>query len=469
MVVDFEYRPLDVHVPFHTSTARHRALAGAMGSGKSYALCAEAIAWCLEQPGIHGLITRKTVPMLRDSTEKVFFSILPPELYMAGKTSRVSNHIAEFIFPNGSKVTFKSIQDWMEFKSWNLGFIAYDEADEFDEELFMGMSFRLRQVDPNPEAIALGYKDPITKNGTWLAFNPNGHDWLYKHFVDPETADDGTDWFRSTSFDNPYLPPATLKEYLAKPDPWVRRYVLCQFDDFAGQIYENWGWDSHVLPRPPQLTGKEIVWMGCDPGMNSPTAGLWVVVDREQRRLIGIAEYQEKGLAAINHAASWRRIEAQNKMKVAWRVADGNYITRRDPGTATRLSDQYRRLGFRFSLGSNDPRITIPSLGSLIEQARFVLSPNCPQTYEAIRDYRWEDLTPQQRAAGIDARERPLKRNTHLVECAQYLSGRYLQPMKPEPEVPEDDFSAEVGRAIKKQLILGKAPIRNSDIGNMLV
>jgi hypothetical protein len=31
------------------------------------------------------------------------------------------------------------------------------------------------------------------------------------------------------------------------PTPWVKRYVLCNFDDFGGQIYQNWSYDTHVV------------------------------------------------------------------------------------------------------------------------------------------------------------------------------------------------------------------------------
>lgn len=62
MVINFEYKPMRVHESFHRSTTFERMLFGAFGSGKTYAIVAEAIAWCLEQPGIHGLVIRKTVP-----------------------------------------------------------------------------------------------------------------------------------------------------------------------------------------------------------------------------------------------------------------------------------------------------------------------------------------------------------------------------------------------------------------------
>lgn len=116
-----DYEPLAVHVPFHTSNSFERNMFGAMGSGKSYAICAEAIAWCLEQPGIEGIITRRTIPELRDSTEQVFFDLLPPELFERGTVSRAGGHYERFVFPNGSTVLFRSIDDWKKYKSYNLG------------------------------------------------------------------------------------------------------------------------------------------------------------------------------------------------------------------------------------------------------------------------------------------------------------------------------------------------------------
>ena len=74
---------LPVHVPFHQSTARERVNFGAFGSGKSYTICDEAIKLCLTFPGISGLVTRKTIPELRDSTERVFQERVPPEIWNA--------------------------------------------------------------------------------------------------------------------------------------------------------------------------------------------------------------------------------------------------------------------------------------------------------------------------------------------------------------------------------------------------
>jgi hypothetical protein len=93
----------------------------------------------------------------------------------------------------------------------------------------------------------------------------------------------------------------------------------------------------------------------------------------------------------------------------------------------------------------------------------------CPQTYEQIRDYKWEDLTPTQRAKEIDAPERPLKKNEHLVDCAQYLSSRWSRPMADPLPRPEQSFSDEVHRAIRKQMKGKRRAKLTHDLGSLPV
>lgn len=464
--ITFEYSPLPIHADFHRSLAYERFLFGAFGSGKTYAICAEAIAWCLEQPGIRGLVTRRTVPELRDTTETVFFEVLPPELYKMGEVRRMGGHVESFLFPNGSKVLFRSIDDWNKHKSLNVGFIAWDECDEFDDETYQGMLSRIRQRDPTPEGKEYG-ATMITRRGSWAASNPAGHNWLYKRAVDESTKLGSTEYWRSTSFDNPHLPPEYLDSLLQYPELWIRRYVLCQFDDFAGQIYENWNWDDHVVEPLKDYTPDSVHWMGFDPGTRAPTAGLWVVMNPADRTLTAISEYQEPGLDVPDHAMNFRRIEAQKRMRMKWRCADPT-ITTRDRGTNMKLSDQYARLGFYFDLGPKRPVDRIPMLGTLIRLNRFKVTKECLQTYEAIKDYQWEELTPHQRAKGEDPKEQPLKKNTHLVECAQYVSSRWVAP-PPRPAHPVDEsFSEEAQRLIKKQLAFKRlGPPINHDLGGV--
>lgn len=290
----------------------------------------------------------------------------------------------------------------------------------------------------------------------WAAANPEGHDWCWEYFV----RDKRGEWFRSTSFDNPYLPPAYLDRLLSYPEPWVRRYVLCQFDEFAGSIYPNWTWDRHVVdPFPRNPDGSvayppgSVFWMGLDPGTSdeNPTAGLWVALDYAQHRMVGIAEYQESGLNVDLHTRNWRLIESAHRTQVRWRTADPK-IRMRDPGSNNTLEDQLRRRGFSFHLGPIQEKDRIPPLGSLIEQGKFVVTTDCPMTYESISQYRWKDLTPAARSRGEEPPEKPLKKNTHLVECAQYIAARYMKPQPNDPALDDTRWDAELRRSIHRQV-----------------
>lgn len=460
MQIDFDYRPLPVHVPFHSSAEYERALFGAFGSGKTYGLCSEAIAWALEQPGIRGLIARKTVPELRDTTEAVFIDILPHSLYKQCEIKRSGGHIERVIFPNGSEILFRSLDDWNKHRSLNVGFIAYDEANEIDEETYMGMASRVRQRDPTAMAKAQGVKE-ITRRGIWLATNPNGHDWLYERFVS-DHPHDRTAYFKSTSFDNPFLPQEYLESLMSYPMPWIKRYVLCGFDDFAGQIYEDWNYEDHVIKMPKEVPHGDVFWMGMDPGTRNPTAALWAWVDKANRRLVCTDEYQGNA-AAVEHARAWRGIEHKRQMNVNWRVADPNVNTR-DRGTNMRLSDQYRRLGFYFQLGPRQHADRIPMLQQLITMKRFVVTEGAMQAYEQIKNYRWEDVTPAARAKGADPREAPLKKDDHLVDCAQYLSSRWVSPVRQGVPLHEETFSTKAQKLIRQKL----GGVRETTPGNEL-
>ena len=63
-----KHTPLPSQQKFHDSEATFKGFSGPIGSGKSQALCHEAIRLSYLNPGGMGLIGAPTYPMLRDST-----------------------------------------------------------------------------------------------------------------------------------------------------------------------------------------------------------------------------------------------------------------------------------------------------------------------------------------------------------------------------------------------------------------
>jgi PBSX family phage terminase large subunit len=465
------YQPLEVLKPFHASLARERYLFGGYGSGKSWALCAEAIAAGLEQPGSEIMVCRKTIPSLRDTTEAIFMSLLPQQFVDACVISRAGGHLNTVLFPNGSLYYFRGMDDWTKHKSHNLAFMFWDEADEMDLESFEGMMSRIRQV--RPTNVPAG-TPPITRRGIVCASNPAGHNWLWQRAVNPETKHKHAAHFVSTSLDNPHLPFDTLESWLNMPDPWVRRFVMCSFEEFAGQVYESWHWDTHVI-KPFRNARNEYAYdpsnwfvMGFDPGTSSGNAALWCYYDRPNHRLVGVAEYLESGLAATVHAASWKKIEREHRMRRVTRIADGAAITVRDRGTNMGLDDQYRRLGFPFQVGPRRIEDRLYPLGQLIHSRRFVITEDCPETYKQIVNYRYEDLTPTMRLKGGEPK--PLKKDVDLVDAAQYCSSRFIAAPKFRQYASEkEQFTAEVNAAIKRQLTQKRFATSEHDLGSVPV
>src|ERR1700753_2774522 len=73
---NIDYSPLPSQKQFHASTARFKGFSGPIGSGKSQALCQEAIRLSYLNPGRQGLIGAPTYPMLRDATLTSFLEVL---------------------------------------------------------------------------------------------------------------------------------------------------------------------------------------------------------------------------------------------------------------------------------------------------------------------------------------------------------------------------------------------------------
>src|SRR6266481_739854 len=73
---DIAYAPLPSQARFHWSVARFKGFSGPIGSGKSQALCHEAIRMSYLNPGRQGLVGAPTYPMLRDATLTSFLEYL---------------------------------------------------------------------------------------------------------------------------------------------------------------------------------------------------------------------------------------------------------------------------------------------------------------------------------------------------------------------------------------------------------
>jgi hypothetical protein len=100
--------PLPVHTAFHVDVATSARCSARWDRARVTRSCAEAIAWCLEQPGIRGVIARKSIA--RPARHDRGGLLRPaPARALQGRRARAAAAATsrEFTFPNGSTVLFR--------------------------------------------------------------------------------------------------------------------------------------------------------------------------------------------------------------------------------------------------------------------------------------------------------------------------------------------------------------------------
>jgi hypothetical protein len=102
---------------FFTSTAFTKGFSGPVGSGKTYALCYEALQCTARNPGRVGLIGAPTYPMLRDVTLTTMLEILEEKRipYSYLKQENVLT-----LERSKSKILFRSLERFENLRGPNL-------------------------------------------------------------------------------------------------------------------------------------------------------------------------------------------------------------------------------------------------------------------------------------------------------------------------------------------------------------
>lgn len=216
------------------------AYVGGQGSGKSVALCTAAILNCYAEPGGFSLMGRLNMPALETTTMKTFLEMVPEgygEWAEAKKT---------FTFTNRHQVIFKHLdvadpKVVGHIRSLNLSGAYVDEATEIKEEVYFLLLGRLRRK--TTQAAGLSHK-------IRLASNPAGHDWIWRHFFDPNRK---PEWrlsnlgITASTMDNPFLPREYVQNMLnTYPQDWADRFIYGSFSDFSDLVYKEFAETTHT-------------------------------------------------------------------------------------------------------------------------------------------------------------------------------------------------------------------------------
>jgi hypothetical protein len=164
---EIKYEPLPSQRKFHRSTASFKGFSGPIGSGKSQALCHEAIRLSYKNPGRTGLIGAPTYPMLRDATLTSLTEALEENEipYDVNK----SDYVLTMKDP-GSRILLRSVDEFERLRGTNLAWFGLDELTYTQEGAWLRLEGRLR----DPKA---------TVRCGFAVWTPKGFDWVYRKFI----------------------------------------------------------------------------------------------------------------------------------------------------------------------------------------------------------------------------------------------------------------------------------------------
>lgn len=138
-----------------------------MGSGKTQALCAEAVRLAYRNYGRTGLIGAPTYPMLRDAT----IASLTEYLNSLGIGFEVNRGENVLTIPEiGSRILFRAVEEFERLRGSNLAWFGVDELTYTSEDAWLRLEGRLR----DPKA---------TELCGFAVWTPKGYDWVYERFV----------------------------------------------------------------------------------------------------------------------------------------------------------------------------------------------------------------------------------------------------------------------------------------------
>lgn len=258
---------------FHRSKADWKFYGGAMGGGKSKALCEEALQAALEYPGIEILIGRLEHKAIVTSTRKTMFrEVMPPALLEYCRVVRSGPN--DFIeFPNGSVIHFVGVSDPVQFHSSEYGLIILDEAHQIPEDSVQTLNSRLRQKCRECHETKAMKCNHLPLQ-VLVAANPEnpGH-WLYKYFLagaektefgyyKPELClDEDSDPVGDSEFifasprDNPYLSEQYIAQNLGgMKERFRKRYLEGEWIHLDGHCF----FDTDVLAEYEQAAPSPL-------------------------------------------------------------------------------------------------------------------------------------------------------------------------------------------------------------------
>lgn len=390
MIIDKEVNPHFENFLFDWHYKTY-LLFGGYGSSKSYHIALKIVLKCLQEKR-KVLVVREVYETIRESCFDLFEEILNDMELLAedGRKANKRKVISktspmQFIFPNGSRIIFKGMDNPKKLKSINdVSIIWIEEASEVKYDGYKELLGRLRHKDLSMHMI--------------LSWNPvDEQNWTFKHFfinreskrmiLNPEKlykkrilVKNGTYYHHSLPDDNLFLPKSYLKqlEELAEYDPDLYRVAR------LGRYGAN---GTKVLPQLIYMSAEDVnrrvakvpdslKFNGLDWGFEtSYNALVRVAIDEPTETLLVYHEYYK------NHQTDPELAAAINYMKDELITADSE-----DP----KAIKYFNLTGFRMRGCKKWAGSRLSNIRKVKRFKHIIISDACPNTWDELKDLTYK-------------------------------------------------------------------------------
>lgn len=242
--------------------------------------------------------------------------------------------------------------------------------------------------------------------------NPDGPSHWFKKKVMDRIGDLGYRRFSFLLDDNHYLLREN-PEYVAQlkreyKGLWYRRFILGQWVQADGAIYDMWDERRHVVPHASLPPMERVLAMGIDHGTTNPTRG--VLLGLGAGRLWAMDEWAPTtGLPDVTQSALLRAWLAKREPE-PWRFPEWVYL---DPAAAS-FKAQLFSDGLVPAPAHNAVLPGIRTVSSLLATNRLVVSDRCAHLIDQIPGYVWDSKATDK------GEDKPVKENDHEADALRY-------------------------------------------------
>jgi len=405
------------------------------GTGKTLSAIAKGLILHQESPNNLGMILRKEVTDLRDSTMRDFQTLT--DTHINTQTKDVEIYGGVIMFRHASQLDEAVLQNV------NLGWFWIEQADELlTDKVFFLLQGRLRRK--------------VKRQTGFLTANA-GSEWINKLYP-LETKDRFFPLFRANSWENKHnLPKSTLANWynmrIRKPEMY-KQYVLNSREIMTGAVYPEYEKKYHVIPNI-QIPKEWQRWRFWDMATSGVVCCYWMAVDMSGN-LIFYREYYENNKIVSDHASNVLKLNGDEQIQLNYscHYAFANTQCDNKQPKPHKLSDEYRDCGIILCPAVNakdagiarvrellrvDKAKMHPFVKGLMGAPKIFFTESCEHIIEQMPRYkkiiRERDIAIKYEYVDIDV---------HAIDCVRFGAMSRPGPTTIEKVIERDEYGLPV-------------------------